>query len=238
MMGFLQTSGRTCERRCRLFACACVRRIWASLRDVACRRAVELAERHADDRADVDELVSTLAGVSGSSHLIPAWSARRACWYTVLDSTAFSCLEPLLAGHWAYDWLGSAVVAEYARQAAVRRAAGRPQRGRKSSQQARRTATEAENQAQAALLRDIVGNPFHPAAVQAAWLTPTVVALAQAAYEERELPSGHLGVARLAVLADALEEAGCSRSSVLAHLRGPGPHVRGCFAVDAVLRKV
>jgi hypothetical protein len=39
--------------------------------------------------------------------------------------------------------------------------------------------------------------------------TAGLLALAQAAYDERELPSGHLDQARLAVLADALEEAGC-----------------------------
>ena len=60
---------------------------------------------------------------------------------------------------------------------------------------------------------------------------------AQAAYEERELPSGHLSPTRLAVLADALEEAGCRDADLLAHLRAPGPHVRGCWALDLLLGK-
>jgi hypothetical protein len=64
-----------------------------------------------------------------------------------------------------------------------------------------------------------------------------VVALAQAAYDEREQPSGRLDVARLAVLADALEDAGCDQPDLLGHLRGPGPHVRGCWAVDLLLGK-
>ncbi len=34
---------------------------------------------------------------------------------------------------------------------------------------------------------------------------------------------------RIAVLADALEEAGCTDPAILSHLRGPGPHVRGCW---------
>jgi hypothetical protein len=65
-------------------------------------------------------------------------------------------------------------------------------------------------------------------------LTPAVVALARAAYDERLLPSGELDPQRLAVMADALEEAGAAEEA-LAHLRGPGPHVRGCHAVDACL---
>jgi hypothetical protein len=34
-----------------------------------------------------------------------------------------------------------------------------------------------------------------------------------------------------------LEEAGCADRAILDHLRGPGPHVRGCFPVDLVLAK-
>jgi hypothetical protein len=62
-----------------------------------------------------------------------------------------------------------------------------------------------------------------------------VLALAQAAYDERELPAGTLDTTRLAVLADAVEEAGCDQADLLAHLRGPGPHVRGCWTVDLLL---
>jgi hypothetical protein len=69
------------------------------------------------------------------------------------------------------------------------------------------------------------------------WRDATIPKLAQAAYDDRELPSGHLDTKRLAILADALEEAGCTNEDVLAHLRGPGPHVRGCWVVDLLLAK-
>jgi hypothetical protein len=91
--------------------------------------------------------------------------------------------------------------------------------------------------AQIDLLRDIFGNPFRPVSISPGWLTPTVTNLATAAYEERILPSGELDSARLAVLADALEEAGCDSADVLSHLREPGPHVRGCWVVDLLLDK-
>jgi hypothetical protein len=64
-----------------------------------------------------------------------------------------------------------------------------------------------------------------------------VLSLALAAYTDRNLPSGELDHARLAVLADALEEAGCSEQSLRDHLRSPGPHVRGCWALDLLLGK-
>jgi hypothetical protein len=70
--------------------------------------------------------------------------------------------------------------------------------------------------------------------VDPTWQSPVVIALAEAAYEDRLLPIGHLDPARLAVLADALEEAGAV-GEVLEHLRGPGPHVRGCYLLDLLL---
>jgi hypothetical protein len=96
----------------------------------------------------------------------------------------------------------------------------------------------AESSAQADLLRCIFSR-FRPAVsvTGAAWLTPLVESLACAASEERHLPGGELDPLRLAVLADALEESGCLEEVILAHLREPGPHVRGCFALDALLGK-
>ncbi|MFO0842693.1 MAG: hypothetical protein U0797_09910 [Gemmataceae bacterium] len=54
--------------------------------------------------------------------------------------------------------------------------------------------------------------------------------LAVAVHEERAFD-------RLPILADALEEAGCDEPEFLGHLRGPGPHVRGCWALDLLLGK-
>lgn len=89
------------------------------------------------------------------------------------------------------------------------------------------------------IIRDVLGNPFSvPTAFSPAILAfndGAVVKRARVIYEERELPSGHLDVSRLAILADALEEAGCADPAVLGHLRGPGPHVLGCPVIDAVL---
>ena len=94
---------------------------------------------------------------------------------------------------------------------------------------------KAERKSQCFFLREIIGNPFRPVAVSPSWQTPQVVALAHASYEHRDLPSGTLDPARLAVLADALEDAGCADADLLGHLRGPGPHVRGCWALDLLL---
>ena len=90
---------------------------------------------------------------------------------------------------------------------------------------------------QAGLMRCLFGNPFRPVSINPAWQMPTVVSLAQAAYHHRILPAGTLDAARLAVLADALEEAGCDNADVLNHLREPGEHVRGCWPIDLLLSR-
>jgi hypothetical protein len=85
----------------------------------------------------------------------------------------------------------------------------------------------------AGALRCIVGNPFsRPTIPQPtlAWNDRTIPKLARATYEERAYE-------RLPILADALEDAGCSDPDLLGHLRSQGPHVRGCWALDLVLGK-
>ena len=95
----------------------------------------------------------------------------------------------------------------------------------------------AEAHWQCRLFRDLVRRGRSPFSLVSVWLSPTVSSLAQAAYEQRALPSGELDLQRLAVLADALEEAGCAEAELLGHLRAAGPHVRGCWALDLALGK-
>src|SRR5262249_51261794 len=82
---------------------------------------------------------------------------------------------------------------------------------------------------QCRLLHEIFGRfPFLPVPLNPAWLAwsdGTVVRLAQGIYEERAYD-------RLPILADALEEAGCTDPDMLGHCRQPGEHVRGCWPVD------
>ena len=87
------------------------------------------------------------------------------------------------------------------------------------------------------MLHDIFGNPFLPVTFDSAWRTSTAMSLATAIYEDRLMPSALFDNLRMAVLGDALEEAGCTDADILQHCRGPGPHVRGCWVVDLLLGK-
>jgi hypothetical protein len=81
------------------------------------------------------------------------------------------------------------------------------------------------------VLRDIIGNPFHRIRFQKKWVSQHVRELAQTIYDNDE--SRDL----LPILADALEEAGCTGEAILKHCREPGQHFRGCWVVDRILRK-
>ena len=87
-----------------------------------------------------------------------------------------------------------------------------------------------EGSAHTKIARDIFGNPFRPIALVPAWRTATVISLAQAIYDGRHFD-------RLPILADALEDAGCTDAAILDHCRQPGEHARGCWVVDLVLGK-
>jgi hypothetical protein len=91
-----------------------------------------------------------------------------------------------------------------------------------------------ERREQARLMRCIVGNPFQPVrpidrAIRT-WNAGAIRNLALIIYDDRAFN-------RLPLLADALEDAGCTNAEILGHLRSPGPHVRGCWPVDLILRR-
>jgi hypothetical protein len=100
------------------------------------------------------------------------------------------------------------------------------------SETARQAATHAARMAaDSDLVREVFGNPFRPVAVEQSWLCwndATIVKIAQVIYEERCFED-------LPILADALEEAGCTNADILSHCGRPGGHVRGCWVVDLLL---
>jgi hypothetical protein len=228
MVEFLRLTGRQEQRRYRLFSCACVRRIWLLVLPTG-REAVYMAERFADGKASEDELVVAAeragpppaAGLRGYA-LTVAWAASWAAahlWHASPNFTSTS-----------HGWLIAYRTARHARDSVVRKAASDAQKAQSNTGGAMRAARLAEWQAQAAILRDIFGNLFRPRPiVDAAWLAwndGVVRKLAEAAYNERAFD-------RMPLLADALEDAGCTNMDILWHCRDAGAvHVRGCWVLD------
>jgi hypothetical protein len=89
---------------------------------------------------------------------------------------------------------------------------------------------EQMNPWQANVLRDLTGNPYRLCAPATFEHTTTLHGLALRIYVDRDNSV-------FPILADALEDAGCTDRTILDHCRGPGPHVRGCWVVDLILGK-
>jgi hypothetical protein len=232
MLEFLR--GKTSERKLRLFACACCRRIWRLLTEEPSRRAVEVAELYADGsatrrllqdvrdraegRASEARITAPSDPIARCLHLqatTAAWRVASLGWGRNGDHV--SQLAALArAGQTAEPWtagsFGQHVDADAVFGAAFRR----------------------EREAHATLLHDLFGpQPFRPITLDPAWLSwhgGLLVSMARQMYQSRDFSD-------MPVLADALEEAGCTNQDILAHCRAGGEHVRGCWIVDLLSGK-
>ena len=231
MLGFVRQ--RLSERKQRLFAVACCRRIWPLFLYEDSRQAVEAAQRFAEGMARKNELRGYYHGGLMALEECAA-RFRSVAPHSAISSAqaaANAAEERLL---WACDDLPDpqfdpAVAAAAAAREHARQLRRRPEEGARAGKWAEVT----ERRCQSDILRDIVGNPFRQMILDRSWLTwngGVVKSLAEIVYE------GEV-VDRLPILADALEEAGCTDTKILEHLRGPGPHVKGCWVVDALLDK-
>ena len=229
MLRFLYESTR--DRKTRLFAIACCRRIEELiLRFKGAWRAVILAERIADGEAATEEaehlrwvlLDRTFSWIDGfreeklNNTMFDAGIAAAECLAGAVEPlSAYGITMPVgnLAG---VSMCAAFAVAHWAR--------------RNDAEPVQPNRLAAEQAAQVELFRDIFGNPFHPVTFSPSWRTDTALSLAWQMYESRDFSA-------MPILADALQDAGCDSDDVLNHCRGPGPHVRGCWVVDLVLGK-
>jgi hypothetical protein len=203
------------DRKFRLMVVAALRAVWEHLSDPRSRAAVEASEEYADTQEPTLLTRAEQDAEAASKEVAEPWDANDAakCLAHLTAWMAWQSLDPdFNSDPGCPPWVETVTNLE-------------------TDDIPGRTRTQAAA-LHLRLFRDIFGNPFRHISIKADWLTPTVTSLAVAAYEERSLPSGELESARLGVLADALEDAGCDNANILTHLRGPGPHVRGCWAVD------
>jgi hypothetical protein len=204
--------GKGSERLWRLFAVACARRMEDLMRDPRSRDALEVAERFADGAATRQEL---------SEARLHARAAADQAFREAYEQESRSKFL------WDADY-EAALVAQQVTEAALQCVA----EDIAENFEGQTTALPADLQ-YPDLLREVFGNPFRWTHADPAWLSwndGTVGKVAQAIYDQRAFD-------RLPVLADALEEAGCTNGGILDHCRQPGEHVRGCWVVDLLLGK-
>ena len=172
------------SRKLRLYACAWGYDGWQRMTDQRSRDAVVVAERFADGFANLEELIS------GFNAAQEAWKEIR-----------------LVLGGRHGKRVKSQDGSPAAKNAAeVARNAADPDWGLRIARRAAWRQNAARRFALANYLRDIFGNPFRPVTIEPSWFSwndGTVPKIAQQIYT---IPSFD----RLPILADALEEAGCT----------------------------
>jgi hypothetical protein len=198
------------DRKLRLFAVACCRQMWA-LFDERSRNAVEVVERHVDGMASAEELAHASLATFRAYEEELIGTASVATGPTGTTAYFLTRTIPIIGSdgrQLPFDSTRKAIIGVI-----------------KSVRQ-----SHVEAGLVAALFRDTIGNPFRPVTVDPSWRTSTVLAIAKATYHEGAFD-------HLPILADCLEDAGCTDAAILKHLRGPGPHVRGCWCIDLLLNK-
>jgi hypothetical protein len=216
------TRSKPGRRKMRLFACGCCRLIGDLLPDARTRKALELCEKYADGEADDGQLQAAMLEANKTAAkeyaqaevkaLAPGLEAARAVW-SACDKDGRQAVE------FALEYSVKAV------QAARRKIAGKGQKGKEAD-----VAADEQRRRHCKLLRDLFGNPFQLVKFLPGWKAANVVAVGKGIYKDRAFE-------RMPILADALEEAGCSDAAVLEHCRGAGPHWRGCWVIDGVIGK-
>jgi hypothetical protein len=213
LLEFLAQELPQSDRKMRLAACAFCHRVERFIGSRDFMKLLRLSEVSADDPASVHERALL------QNRLWPAWRAT-VDTKPFYESTDFACESFLRAAESAphrrlTNDVHYATWSAFSARDAV--SAGR--------QGVRADLDEAAVQSD--LVRDIFGNPFRPVTFDPRWRTSDVVGLAQAIYDDKAFE-------RMPILGDALMDAGCEEEQIIAHCRGDGPHVRGCWVVDLV----
>jgi hypothetical protein len=229
---------RASRRKLLLFACACCERVEHLLEDARSRSALAALRRAADGRADAQEMARELRDADTAR-----CSALRSACVPVLGEAGFEQLSRRLStGPSPIDVIADADARVLAATAVVR--AAQAAFGHGTALQAADHAVQAlyrdsddlgivprERAMQCEMLRDLFGHPYDAVVLEPDWLTwndSTAANLAQAIYCSRDFD-------RMPILADALEDSGCTDTAILEHCRRPGLHVRGCWLVDLLV---
>ena len=215
MLEFL--GSKVSERKLRLFAVACCRRIWSRWGESQLPTEVVTIEMFADGEVSKKNMRAVRSKLGAMGGVSAAWAANSA-EHAVLEDNALNAAKQAVSSalYFAYFFIYEATFSESSYSGDCKKAA---------------EARADERIALPSILREIFGPlPFRPVAFDPSWLTPTVTQLAEAIYEERAFD-------RMPILADALEDAGCANADILEHCRQPGEHVRGCWPLDLVLAK-
>jgi hypothetical protein len=247
MCGLLR--GKERGRKFRLFASACCRRVAHLLPDERPLSALDVFERFLDGELTLSEYALGERGAADAcaAQATVVGAVESAGGLSEADRARL--FASLLAAQAVADCFGGVTAAAAGCCGALRAHGTAELVDDVRLREAGDRIEAAERAAQAAVLRDVFGNPFRPAAFDPAWRTAPAVSLARVMYASHEFGG-------MPDLADALQDAGCEDERILSHCRYASPqpvgqggpagsgharrtpaHVRGCWVVDLVLGK-
>ena len=186
--------GRTRDRKLRLFAVACCRRIWHLMADEQSRIAVEVAERFADGMATEEELKLNRIAAEATHAAYAAGDLTWTSFAPIHATFAFSKREAA-AGAAANC---AAAKADISGDYVCNLAADAVDWLARASPEASSPRKGTEKQRQCDALRCVICNPLRPHAINPAWLAwnnGTVRRIAQSIYDNRAFD-------RMPILAD------------------------------------
>ena len=216
---------RTSSRKLQLLMCAACRMVLDHLPAERVRPILTAIENYAEGTAPLDAFRQADhdaqrlereadAGNRQSAHYAAAF-ALRAAVSTPLD----------VAIHRNFEWV----------EAAAARDAGKG---------LGEAAAKVRHRELCDLFREIIGNPFAPRTAVPVWMQTAVrpppgwlIRISEPARAIATAIHRDQAYDRYPILADALEEEGCTDEDLLLHLRIPQVHARGCWALDLILGK-
>ena len=163
MLHCLRGRGPVSDRKERLFACMC-RRVWDLLVDDRSREAVEVAERYADGSANRDDLIVVQRKAD-------------AAYQRARKQHGPAAFRLCCAAHMALQATSTAKKVRF------------DPRENEFLRGAKERKEKTERKARSDLIRDFIGNPFHPVTIDPAWLTwndGTALAESHRAYMKKE----------------------------------------------------
>jgi hypothetical protein len=205
---------RGLDRKKLLLVAHLVRQVADQMTDPRFLAVIEAAENGADGLISVEEM----------------WAVHERAyeaWDTVPQPHEAAADAASIARRFLYE---QNETAEIMISAAGSRAAHLAGGKGKDAEEARRKAQKAIKSLIRRLINEVHGNPFRPVTFSPWWRTDTVTSLARQMYDTRDFTA-------MPILADALEEAGCTTAAILEHRRDSDLHIRGCWVVDLVLSK-
>jgi hypothetical protein len=223
-LAWLYSHALACERKFRLFAAACCRRVEGDLPHQRFRSLLQTVEAFADGevkRAKLNRLLETarVAHANGAGRFSQGFVDTLFESATVDEEDWKLPRQPKNPERlFAETPRLLRVAGEIVRECVYRTGDGDNETVR------------GEIAHQIRLLHDIFGPlPFRDIVPDPAWLTSDALALARGIYEEKAFD-------RMPILADALQDAGCDNDEMLNHCRADGwEHVRGCWVIDLLL---